>query len=38
MDLFGELARAYLAAINTRSQVMVLHTHSRKLMSFGMLS
>ena len=22
VDLFGELARAYLAAINTRSQVM----------------
>ena len=24
VDLFGELARAYLAAINTRSQVMAI--------------
>lgn len=28
VDLFGELARAYLAAVNTRSQVIVLHNYS----------
>lgn len=28
IDLFGELARAYLAAINTRSQVMTICVHN----------
>ena len=25
VGLFGELARAYLAAVNTRSQVIIIH-------------